>query len=77
MRCSFSSPLGVGLIFGLIGIGLTIIGIIRGNVPFHPASISMALVVGGGRGIGRASAAALERAGWTVEIADKNTHENG
>lgn len=37
----------------------------------------VALVVGGGRGIGRASAAALERAGWTVEIADKNTHENG
>ncbi len=48
MRFSFSSPLGVGLLFGLIGIGLTIIGIIRGNVPLHPASISMALVVGGG-----------------------------
>ena len=34
----------------------------------------LALVVGGGRGIGRASAAALERAGCTVEIADKNSH---
>jgi NAD(P)-dependent dehydrogenase (short-subunit alcohol dehydrogenase family) len=33
----------------------------------------VALVVGGGRGIGRASVTALERAGWTVEVADKNT----
>jgi len=43
-----SSPLKVGLLFGLIGILLTVVGIMRGNVPLHPASIGMALLIGGG-----------------------------
>ena len=43
-----SSPLKVGILFGLIGIALTIVGIVRGNVPLHPASIGMALLIGGG-----------------------------
>lgn len=43
-----SSPLKVGILFGLIGIALTIVGIIRGNVPLHPANIGMALLIGGG-----------------------------
>lgn len=43
-----STPLKVGLSFGLLGIILTIIGIIRGNVPLNPASVGMALLIGGG-----------------------------
>ena len=44
----FSPPIRTGLLFGSIGITLTIVGIIRGNVPLHPASIGMALLIGGG-----------------------------
>ena len=43
-----SAPLKVGLGFGLLGILLTIVGIVRGNVPPNPASIGMALLIGGG-----------------------------
>jgi len=43
----FSSPLKIGAIFGLIGISLTIVGILRGNVPLNPASMGMALLIGG------------------------------
>jgi hypothetical protein len=38
----------IGLIFALLGLALTIVGIVRGNVPPNPASILMALLVGGG-----------------------------
>lgn len=48
MRQKFSTPLKVGLSFGLLGILLTVIGILRGNVPLNPASIGMALLIGGG-----------------------------
>lgn len=48
MLRTISTPIKVGLSFGALGISLTIIGIIRGNVPLHPASIGMALVIGGG-----------------------------
>jgi uncharacterized membrane protein len=44
----FSTPLKVGLGFGLLGLLLTIIGIARGNVPLNPASMGMALLIGGG-----------------------------
>ncbi|MEZ4618101.1 MAG: hypothetical protein R2867_21670 [Caldilineaceae bacterium] len=44
----FSAPVKVGLLFGAIGVALTIVGIIRGNVPLHPASIGIALLIGGG-----------------------------
>ena len=43
-----STPLKVGLGFGTVGILLTIIGIMRGTVPGNPASIGMALLIGGG-----------------------------
>jgi hypothetical protein len=43
-----STPLKIGLIFGLIGLSLTIVGIVRGTVPPNPASIAMALLIGGG-----------------------------
>ncbi len=41
-------PIKIGLGFGLAGIILTLIGIARGNVPLNPASIAMALLIGGG-----------------------------
>jgi hypothetical protein len=43
-----STSLKIGLAFGLIGIALTIVGIVRGSVPPNPASIAMALLIGGG-----------------------------
>lgn len=41
-------PIKIGLGFGLTGIVLTLIGIARGNVPLTPASIAIALLIGGG-----------------------------
>ncbi len=43
-----SMPVKIGLGFGLIGLLLTVIGILRGNVPPHPANIAVALLLGGG-----------------------------
>lgn len=43
-----SIPIKVGLGFGLLGLALTIVGIVRGNVPPNPASIAVALLIGGG-----------------------------
>lgn len=43
-----SGPVKVGVTFGLLGLILTVVGIVRGNVPLHPASIGMALLIGGG-----------------------------
>jgi hypothetical protein len=43
-----SIPLKIGIGCGLLGILLTVVGIVRGNVPAHPASIAMALLIGGG-----------------------------
>lgn len=43
-----SGPVRVGLLFGLIGLALTLAGIARGTVPANPASIAMALLIGGG-----------------------------
>lgn len=48
MNIKSSGPLKVGAIFGFIGILLTTVGILRGNVPLNPASIGMALLIGGG-----------------------------
>lgn len=48
MRSKLSTPIKVGIGFGLIGLILTLIGIGRGNVPLNPASIGMALLIGGG-----------------------------
>ena len=43
-----STALKVGIIFGLIGVAFTVVGIVRGTVPSNPASIAMALLIGGG-----------------------------
>ena len=43
-----SLPLKIGLGFGLIGLALTVVGIVRGTVPPNPASIAVALLIGGG-----------------------------
>lgn len=41
-------PVGMGILFGLVGLVLTLVGILRGEVPAQPASIAVALVLGGG-----------------------------
>ena len=43
-----SVPLKIGLGFGLLAIVLVLVGVGRGNVPLNPASIAMALLIGGG-----------------------------
>lgn len=43
-----STPVKIGLIAGGLGLLLTVVGILRGNVPPNPASIGMALLIGGG-----------------------------
>jgi hypothetical protein len=43
-----STPLKIGLSAGGLGILLTVVGVVRGNVPLNPASIGMALLIGGG-----------------------------
>ena len=41
-------PVGMGILFGCIGLLLTMVGILRGEVPLQPASIVVALALGGG-----------------------------
>jgi len=41
-------PVKVGLGFGLAGLLLTVIGIVRGQVPLAPLNVAIALVIGGG-----------------------------
>ena len=48
MMTKLGMPLKVGLIFGLIGLALTVVGIVRGTVPPNPASMAVALLIGGG-----------------------------
>ncbi len=48
MAIRLSTPLKVGVGFGLIGLTLTVVGIVRGAVPQNPASMGMALLIGGG-----------------------------
>jgi hypothetical protein len=43
-----SLPLKIALAFAALGLALTVVGIVRGNVPLNPASIAMALLIGGG-----------------------------
>jgi hypothetical protein len=43
-----SLPLKIALGFAALGLALTVVGIMRGNVPLNPASIAMALLIGGG-----------------------------
>lgn len=48
MGIRLSLPLKIGLGFGLLGLALTVVGIVRGHVPPNPASIAIALLIGGG-----------------------------
>lgn len=48
MTLNFSTPVRIGLFFGGAGLLLTLVGILRGNVPLHPGSIAIALAIGGG-----------------------------
>jgi hypothetical protein len=43
-----SLPVKIGLIFAALGLALTLVGIARGTVPTNPASILVALLIGGG-----------------------------
>ena len=45
---SLSTPVKIGLAFGALGLLLTLVGILRGNVPLRPANILVALLIGGG-----------------------------
>jgi hypothetical protein len=47
-RRRLSLPIKIGLVFGTLGLLLTIIGIVRGEVPLAPANIAVALLLGGG-----------------------------
>jgi hypothetical protein len=48
MSVKLTGPAKVGAAFGTIGLLLTVVGILRGNVPLNPASIGVALLIGGG-----------------------------
>lgn len=48
MWSQLSAAVRIGLVFALVGLALTLVGIVRGNVPLQPASILMALLIGGG-----------------------------
>ncbi len=41
-------PVKIGLGFGLAGLLLTIVGIVRGQAPLAPLNIAIALLIGGG-----------------------------
>ena len=43
-----SLPVKIGLAFGALGLLLTVVGILRGQVPLAPANIAVALLLGGG-----------------------------
>ncbi len=44
----FTLPVKIGLGFGFAGLLLTIVGIVRGQVPLAPLNIAIALLIGGG-----------------------------
>ncbi len=41
-------PVRVGLGFGGVGLLLTVVGIVRGQVPLAPLNLAIALLIGGG-----------------------------
>lgn len=41
-------PVKVGLFFGILGLLLTVLGIMRGAVPLQPANLALALTIGFG-----------------------------
>ncbi len=44
----FTLPVKIGLGFSLAGVLLTLVGIVRGQVPLAPLNIAIALLIGGG-----------------------------
>ena len=48
MLRKLSLPVRIGLGFGLAGILLVIVGLVRGTIPGNPAGVLMALLIGGG-----------------------------
>jgi len=48
MTSRLTLPIKIGLGFGLAGLLLTIVGIVRGQVPLAPINIAIALLIGGG-----------------------------
>jgi hypothetical protein len=48
MTSRLTLPIKIGLGFGLAGLLLTIVGIVRGQVPLAPLNIAIALLIGGG-----------------------------
>ena len=48
MMARLSTPVRIGLVFAVLGLALTVVGIVRGVVPMQPLSILVALLIGGG-----------------------------
>ena len=48
MLSRMTLPIKIGLGFGLAGLLLTLVGIVRGQVPLAPINIAIALLIGGG-----------------------------
>jgi len=71
IKMKVSGPLKIGAMFGLLGLLLTIVGILRGNVPLNPASIGMALLIGGGVWFVVAWAVATAAADVDHDLADQ------
>ena len=69
-------PGKVGAIFGVLGILLTLVGILRGNVPLNVASIGMALLIGGGVWFVVAWAVATAAADVEHDLADQELTNN-
>lgn len=44
----FTLPVKIGLSFGLAGLLLTVVGIVRGQAPLAPLNMAIALLIGGG-----------------------------
>lgn len=71
----FSLPVKIGLVFGALGLLLTVVGIARGQVPLAPANILVALLLGGG--VWFIIAWAVATAAVDVENDAENKAENG
>jgi uncharacterized membrane protein len=70
MSVKLTGPAKVGAAFGTIGLLLTVVGILRGNVPLNPASIGVALLIGGGVWFVVAWAVATAAADVDQDLAD-------
>jgi hypothetical protein len=67
-----SLPVKIGLLFAALGLALTLVGIARGAVPTNPASILVALLIGGGVWFVVSWAVASAAVGVERDIQDSN-----